>query len=163
MHNKPRPSRIECESQGTFFTAFAMNLQTVIFFLDDMISFPTSELFLMAPTAPSCHRQWLLSPQRIWLISFPLVQKKSGTGLAGLPLGTISSCQNLVILKRPNPELGEAVRRRRAVENTAFCLGARGQGCVPSLNIHGSHHSLTDFTNWVIKFLVTELDCLTHL
>lgn len=56
MHNKPRPSRIECESQGTFFTAFAMNLQTVIFFLDDMISFPTSELFLMAPTAPSCHR-----------------------------------------------------------------------------------------------------------
>lgn len=45
--NKPRPPRIEWESQGMFFTAFAINLQS-IFFLDDMIPFPTCELLPMA-------------------------------------------------------------------------------------------------------------------
>lgn len=53
--NKLRASRIEYESKDTFFTASARNLQS-IFFLDDMIPSPTSELFLMSPTAPSCHR-----------------------------------------------------------------------------------------------------------
>ena len=71
--NKPRPPRIEWESQGMFFTAFAINLQS-IFFLDDMIPFPTHELLPMARAAPSCHRWWLLSPQKIWLISLHFLE-----------------------------------------------------------------------------------------